>query len=49
MKRYKLAKEQWKRVKPLLPSEEAEKSGHPRKDNQTMLNGMLWIARKSAQ
>lgn len=46
MKRYELTKEQWERVKPLLPPEETEKRGRPRKDNRTMLNGMLWICPK---
>ena len=49
MKRYELTKEQWERVKPLLPPEETGKRGCPRKDNRIMLNGMLWIARSSAQ
>ena len=49
MKRYELTKEQWERVRPLLPPEETGKRGRPRKDNRTMLNGMLWIARSGAQ
>ena len=49
MKRYELTKEQWERVKALLPPEETGKRGRPRKDNRTMLNGMLWIARSGAQ
>ena len=49
MKRYELTTEQWERVKPLLPPEETGKRGRPRKDNRTMLNGMLWIARSGAQ
>ena len=49
MKRYELTKEQWERVKPLLPPEETGKRGRPRKDNRIMLNGMLWIARSGAQ
>ena len=44
MKRYELTKEQWERVRPLLPPEETGKRGRPRKDNRMMLNGMLWIA-----
>ena len=48
MKRYELTTEQWERVKPLLPPEETGKRGRPRKDNRTMLNGMLWIARSGA-
>lgn len=49
MKRYELTKEEWERIKPLLPPEETGKRGRPRKDNRTMLNGMLWIVRSSAQ
>ena len=49
MKRYELTKEQWERVRPLLPPEETGKRGRPRKDNRMMLNGMLWIARSGAQ
>ena len=49
MKRYKLTKEQWERVKPLLPPEETGKIGRPRKNNRMILNGMLWIARSGAQ
>ena len=49
MKRYELTKEQWERIKPLLPPEETGKRGRPRKDNRTMLNGMLWIVRSGAQ
>ena len=49
MKRYELTKEQWERVRPLLPPEETGKRGRPRKYNRMMLNGMLWIARSGAQ
>ena len=49
MKRYELTKEQWERIKPLLPPEETGKRGRPRKGNRTMLNGMLWIVRSGAQ
>ena len=46
MKRYELTKEQWERIKSLLPPEEMGKRGRPRKDNPIMLNGMLWIVRR---
>ena len=49
MKRYELTTEQRKRIKRLLPPEETGKRGRPRKDNRTMLNGMLWITRSGAQ
>ena len=49
MKRYELTKGQWERIKELLPLEQAGKRGRPRKDDRTMLNGMLWIVRSGAQ
>ena len=36
MKRYELTKEQWERIKSLLPPEEMGKRGRPRKDNPIM-------------
>ena len=49
MKRYELTTEQWKRIEPLLPPKTTGKRGRPRKDDRTMLNGMLWIARSGAR
>lgn len=49
MKRYELTKEQWERVKAILPPERTGQRGRPRKDGRKMLNGMLWIARSGAQ
>ena len=49
MKRYELTKGQWEWVKAAHPLEKTEKRGRPRKDDQKMLNGMLWIARSGAQ
>lgn len=49
MKRYELTKEQWNRIKPLLPPEKTGKRGRLRKDDRTMLNGMLWLVRSGAQ
>lgn len=49
MKRYELTKEQWERVKQLLPPERTGKRGRLRKDDRAMLNGMLWILRSGAQ
>ena len=48
MRRYELTKEQWERVKAVLPPEKTGKRGRPGKDDQKMLNGMLWIARSGA-
>ena len=49
MKRYELTRRQWNRVKALLPPERTATRGRPWKDNQRMLNGMLWIAQSGAQ
>jgi transposase len=49
MKRYEVTNEEWNRLKSLLPPEKTGKKGRPRKDNRTMLNGMLWIDRSGAQ
>ncbi len=46
MKRYELT---WEQVNAVLPPERTGKRGRPRKDDQRMLNGMLWIARSGAQ
>ena len=40
--------EEYEQVKELLPAERTGKQGRPRKDNQTMLNGMIWITRSGA-
>ncbi len=42
-KRYELTTKQWNKVRPLLPPEVSGGRGRPRKDNRTMLNGILWI------
>ena len=49
MKRYELTKEQWERIEALLSPKRTGKRGRPRKDDRSMLNGMLWIARSGAQ
>ena len=48
-KGYELAKEQWERVKAILPPERTGQRGRLRKDDRNMLNGMLWIAHSGAQ
>ena len=37
------------KIKDLLPPERSGKKGRPRKDNRTILNGMLWIIRSGCQ
>lgn len=44
-KRYELTDEQWKRVRGLIIH---SKMGRPPKDDQMMLNAMLWMARSGA-
>lgn len=39
MRRYELSDEQWDAIAPLLPS---AKTGRPRRDDRTTLNGVLW-------
>ena len=46
---YDLTDEQWERIQPLLPPENTGKKGRPRKDDRTMLNGMLWMNHSGAQ
>ena len=45
---YELTDEQWKRIQALLPPEYTGKKGRPRKDNRTVLNGMLWMNHSGA-
>jgi len=49
MEKYELTSEQWERVKPIMPPGTTGKRGRPRKDDRTMLNGILWIAHSEAQ
>lgn len=44
-RRYELTDQEWEQVASLRPSEKTGKSGRPSKDNRTMLNEMVWIAR----
>lgn len=48
LRRYELTDEEWNRIAPLLPPKNAGKQGRPRKDNRTVLNGMVWLARSGA-
>jgi transposase len=49
MKRYELTNEEWERIESLMPPKVGSKGGRPRKDDRTMLNAMLWIARTGCQ
>lgn len=48
IKRYELTDEEWDQIEDLLPAERTGKRGRPAKDNRTMMNGMVWIARSGA-
>ncbi len=47
-RRYELTDEAWEKVADLLPPENTGRRGRPCKDNRTMLNGMIWIAKSGA-
>lgn len=48
LRRYELTDQEWNQITSLLPPENTGKRGHPGKDNRTMLNAMVWIARSGA-
>ena len=48
LRRYELTDDEWNRIADLLPPENTGKQGRPRKNNRTILNGMVWIARSGA-
>ena len=48
LRRYEITDSEWSRVVDLLPPENTGKRGRPSKDNRTILNGMIWIARSGA-
>ena len=47
LRRYELTDQEWEQIASLLPPEKTGKPGRPSKDNRTMLNGMVWIARRN--
>ena len=47
-RRYELTDEEWNKIKDLLPPENSGKKGRPLKDNRTMLNAMVWLAKSGA-
>ena len=48
LRRYELTDCEWDKIKDLLPPEHTGKRGRPSKNNRTMLNAMIWIARSGA-
>jgi transposase len=47
MKRHELTDEQWALVEPLLPPDTA-RTGRPRRDRRTLINGIFWILHTGA-
>lgn len=48
LRRYELTDDEWNRITDLLPPENTNKQGRPRKSNRMILNGIIWIARSGA-
>ena len=42
-RRYELTDDEWNRITDLLPPENTNKQGRPRKSNRVILNGIIWI------
>lgn len=47
-RRYELTDAEYEQLRDLLPPERKGGQGRPCKDNRTMLNGIIWIARSGA-
>ncbi|WP_440112162.1 transposase [Paenibacillus sp. QZ-Y1] len=47
-RRYEIRDDQWDQIKHLPPPERKPQGGRIAKDNRTMLNAMLWVARSGA-
>ena len=48
LRRNELTNQEWEQIASLLPPEKTGKPRRPSKDNRTMLNGMVLIARSGA-
>lgn len=48
LRQYKLAGDKWNRIVDLLSPGNIGKQGNSRKNNRTILNGIIWIARIGA-
>ena len=48
LRRYELTGEEWNHIVDLFPLGKTGKCGRPAKDNQMMLNAIVWIARSGA-
>jgi transposase len=49
MKRYEITNEEWSRIEGLMPPQNGEKGGRPRKDDRAMLNAIIWLTRTGCQ
>ena len=47
-RRYELTDQEWDQIADLFPEENTGKPGRPPKENRTMLNAMVWLARSGA-
>ena len=47
-RRYEISDYKWEQIKGLFPKKNTGKPGRPLKDNKTMLNAMVWLARSGA-
>lgn len=47
-KRYELTDQEWEQIADLFPKENTGRPGRPSKENRTMLNAMIWLARSGA-
>ncbi len=47
-RRYELTDQEWEQIADLFPKENTGRPGRPSKDNRTMLNAMVWLARSGA-
>lgn len=45
LRRHELTEDGWNHITDLLPAENTNKQGRPRKSNRMILNGIIWIAR----
>ncbi len=47
-RRYELTDQEWEQIADLFPKENTGRPGRPSKDNRTMLNAVVWLARSGA-
>ena len=47
-KRYEVTDEEWRTIELLIPKQSKGTRGRPAKDNRTMFNAIVWLARSGA-